>query len=241
MNGSDPRSVRFMQSFGCFGLLLIFFLLCLLPVFLVDTMTLALRKLHLTPEVALLAVVGILLGSLVNVPIHRIARTEDQLIDLMPYFGVAGWYPRFRRIRRDTIIAVNVGGCLVPLALTAWQVLVILREGGWVPLALLTAIAANVAVCYFLARPVSGVGIMMPGFASPAVAVGASWILLSAPEFDAVRAPVAFVAGVLGPVIGADLLHLKDITKVSVGMLSIGGAGTFDGIVLSGILAALLT
>jgi uncharacterized membrane protein len=51
---------------------------------------------------------------------------------------------------------------------------------------------------------------------------------------------VAFVAGVLGPLIGADLFHLKDISRVSAGILSIGGAGTFDGIVLSGILAALL-
>ena len=59
-------------------------------------------------------------------------------------------------------------------------------------------------------------------------------------DFAAQRAPVAFVAGVLGPVQGADLLHLKDIKRVSAGMLSIGGAGTFDGIVLSGIVAALL-
>ena len=54
------------------------------------------------------------------------------------------------------------------------------------------------------------------------------------------RAPVAFVAGVLGPLVGADLLHLKDIGRISTGLLSIGGAGTFDGIVLSGLLAAIL-
>jgi uncharacterized membrane protein len=48
------------------------------------------------------------------------------------------------------------------------------------------------------------------------------------------------VAGVLGPLVGADLLNLRRFSRVSVGMLSIGGAGTFDGIVLSGVLAALL-
>jgi uncharacterized membrane protein len=52
--------------------------------------------------------------------------------------------------------------------------------------------------------------------------------------------PVAFVAGVLGPLVGADLLHLREIPRVATGMASIGGAGTFDGIVLSGILAAYL-
>jgi uncharacterized membrane protein len=61
--------------------------------------------------------------------------------------------------------------------------------------------------------------------------------LLLAPE-DA--PPVAFVAGVAGPLIGADLLHLKAIDRVQSGMMSIGGAGTFDGIVLSGIIAAYL-
>jgi uncharacterized membrane protein len=53
-------------------------------------------------------------------------------------------------------------------------------------------------------------------------------------------APVAFVAGTLGPLIGADLLHLREIEESAVGVASIGGAGTFDGIVLSGIIAAYL-
>jgi uncharacterized membrane protein len=48
------------------------------------------------------------------------------------------------------------------------------------------------------------------------------------------------VAGVAGPLIGADILHLKDIQKNAVGIASIGGAGTFDGIILSGIVAAYL-
>ena len=68
------------------------------------------------------------------------------------------------------------------------------------------------------------------------MAVGLTW-LLGAPED--LRASVAFTAGVLGPLIGADLMHLRDISRMSVGVLSIGGAGTFDGIVLSGVLAAL--
>ncbi len=52
--------------------------------------------------------------------------------------------------------------------------------------------------------------------------------------------PIAFAAGVLGPLIGADLLHLDDIAQLGTGMASIGGAGTFDGVVLSGLVATLL-
>jgi uncharacterized membrane protein len=51
-------------------------------------------------------------------------------------------------------------------------------------------------------------------------------------------APVAYIAGV-GP-LSAPISSLKEIEQGAVGMASIGGAGTFDGIVLSVIVAAYL-
>jgi uncharacterized membrane protein len=92
-----------------------------------------------------------------------------------------------------------------------------------------------VIVCYRLARPLPGVGIAMPALVPPLVAATGS--VLTVPEF---APPVAFVAGVLGPLVGADLFHLKQIRQLATGVASIGGAGTFDGIVLSGRLAAFL-
>lgn len=80
-----------------------------------------------------------------------------------------------------------------------------------------------------------GIGIAMPGLFPPLLAAMSA--LLFVPDQ---APPVAFVAGVLGPLIGADLLHLRDIEKIATGIASIGGAGTFDGIVLSGIVAAYL-
>jgi uncharacterized membrane protein len=126
------------------------------------------------------------------------------------------------------------------MVLAVWQVRHVWEAGGWPLTALVISMLADVAVCYRLARPVPGLGILLPGFAAAMVAVGMSWLLLSGPVELPYRPPVAFVAGVLGPLVGADLLHLRHITRVPVGMLSIGGAGTFDGIVLSGFLAALL-
>lgn len=70
----------------------------------------------------------------------------------------------------------------------------------------------------------------------PALVAAASALLL-VPEL---APPVAFTAGVLGPLLGADLLHLDDVKELATGMASIGGAGTFDGIVLSGLVATLL-
>src|SRR5581483_10711522 len=96
-------------------------------------------------------------------------------------------------------------------------------------------VLVNSAVCYALARPVPRIGIAIPGLIPPLVAVTTAMLLT-----QDLRPPVAFVAGVLGPLIGADLMHLREIPQMATGMASIGGAGTFDGIVLSGIVAAYL-
>ncbi len=250
MNGFDPQGPRVLPSLGCLSVAAAFLLMCLLPVFLVDAMSTSLARLHLPPPVALMAVLWIFLGSLINIPLYRIERSEDQIVDLGGVFGFWGSFghgplrmtPWMRRIRQETVVAINVGGCLIPAAIAVWEITQLVNVGGWPVSAMLIAAAVNSAVCYAAARPVAGVGIAMPGFVSPLTSVGITWLLLGigANEFAELRAPVAFVAGVTGPLIGADLFHLKDITRVSVGMLSIGGAGTFDGIVLSGVLAALL-
>ena len=55
------------------------------------------------------------------------------------------------------------------------------------------------------------------------------------------RAPaVAYVAGSMGTLIGADLMNLGEIDRIGAPVVSIGGAGTFDGVFLTGILAGLL-
>ena len=53
--------------------------------------------------------------------------------------------------------------------------------------------------------------------------------------------PLAYIAGSLGTLIGADLLNLDKVQGLGAPVASIGGAGTFDGVFLSGILAVLLT
>ena len=51
---------------------------------------------------------------------------------------------------------------------------------------------------------------------------------------------VAYVAGSLGALIGADLMNLSRITDIGAPVVAIGGAGTFDGVFLTGILAGFL-
>jgi len=51
---------------------------------------------------------------------------------------------------------------------------------------------------------------------------------------------LAYVCGVLGTLIGADLTNLEAVQEIEAPIASIGGAGTFDGVFLSSTIAVLL-
>lgn len=206
-----------------------------MPIFFGQLMLGALAKLHLSPDMALLLVMAIIIGGFINIPVKRIVR--DELVPSHPLalLGMFRLTPQMVRSRRETIIAVNLGGCVVPAGVAVYELLHIAADspdGLW---AVAIASVVNIVACYLAARPIAGIGITMPGLLSPLVAATAALIL--APEQ---ASPVAFIAGVSGPLIGADLLHLGEVRISAVGIASIGGAGTFDGIVLSGIIAAYL-
>lgn len=224
-----------MRGLRWLPLLVFFLLVAMLPLFFGHLFAAALIKLKLEPATALLVVIGIFVGSVINIPVKRLSRTESVLVDPLAVFGLPSWWPILQRVRRETIIAVNVGGCLIPVALAIYETAHLAIAGRQVLLGLTIAVVINTGVCYWMAKPMKGIGITMPGL-FPAI-VAAMTALLLVPDQ---AAPVAFVAGVLGPLIGADLLHLRDIEKIATGIASIGGAGTFDGIVLSGIVAAYL-
>jgi uncharacterized membrane protein len=225
-----------MSAFPLLSLFAFLLLLLLLPMLFGELMVTSLVKLHLSPEAALLLMVAIIVGGLVNIPVKRIPHERVVPAHPLAVFGLGGLWPGMRRERRETIIAVNFGGCVIPTGLALYELLQLAARGAPALWAVLIAGIVNIAVCYFLARPVQGVGILLPGLVPAAVA--AILALIFAPSE---AAPVAYIAGVAGPLIGADLLHLKEIEQSAVGVASIGGAGTFDGIVLSGIVAAYLT
>jgi uncharacterized membrane protein len=217
------------------SLLLSLLLLILLPILFGQVMLGALGKLHVSPQAAGALMAAIVVGGFINIPVRRIVRHDSVIVHPFAAFGLTGFWPQLRRVRRETVVAVNVGGCLIPAGLVVYE-LAHLATAGWEVLGATAAISAvNAIASYLAARPVPGVGIVMPGLLSAFLAAGLALLFAQGQA-----APVAFVAGVVGPLIGADLLHLKDFSQKSIGMISIGGAGTFDGIVLSGIVAAYL-
>jgi uncharacterized membrane protein len=216
-------------------LLLFLVLLLMLPFLFGQLFSSALIKLKLDPTTALLVIIGIFAGSPINIPVKRIPRTASMLADPLAVFGLPRRWPSTLHVSRETIIAVNVGGCVIPVGLALYEIAHIIVGNLHNLPGLVLAVVINVFVCYRMAEPIEGIGIAMPGFL-PALIAAMSALLLVPDQAP----PVAFVAGVLGPLIGADLLHLRDVSKLATGIASIGGAGTFDGIVLSGIVAAYL-
>ncbi|WP_263835754.1 DUF1614 domain-containing protein [Salinibacter sp.] len=219
---------------GCLSLLM-FGLVLALPFVLANAVLTALTKLGLSPLSALGVALGIFVGGAVNVPVARIEQVERVEYQPTRLLGLHRLLGRPVRHRAYTVIAVNVGGCLVPTALAGYQIGRIALQAPSTLFALGAALVLNVGLCYSFATPVPQQGIAM----QPLIPAGAAALsgLVLAPAWVP---PVAFAAGVLGPLIGADLLHLGDIADIGTGMASIGGAGTFDGVVLSGLVATLL-
>ena len=131
---------------------------------------------------------------------------------------------------RPTVVMLNVGGALIPIIVSVY---LLARTGMYVRMAIGTAVIA--VIVYNLAEIVPGLGIRVPMIAPPLVASGVALILAfrRAP-------PVAYVAGSMGTLIGADLLNLTRIARIGAPAVSIGGAGTFDGVFLTGLIAGLL-
>ncbi|WMJ07642.1 DUF1614 domain-containing protein [Nitrosomonas sp. sh817] len=136
-----------------------------------------------------------------------------------------------RRFQNETLICINFGGCLIPVTLSMF----LFSHSELDIFPALLGITIITIISYFFSRPIPRLGIAMPILVAPisAALVG----LLISPEQSA---PLAYISGTLGVLIGADLLRIKDISRLGTPFASIGGAGTFDGIFITGIVAAML-
>jgi uncharacterized membrane protein len=130
----------------------------------------------------------------------------------------------------STVLAVNVGGAVIP---TLFSIYLVVKNQIYGEA--LVGVVAVSAVVHALATPVPQMGIAVPIFIPPIVSALVA-VFLSR-EY---AAPLAYVSGCMGTLVGADLLNLGKLSQVGASIQSIGGAGTFDGVFLTGILAVLL-
>ena len=169
------------------------------------------------------------LGSYIDIPLAQMPSQNLHTTQVVSYLGRPYLVPVVQE-RPPTILAVNVGGAIIPVCLAIY---LIVRKQLYVEASIGVLIVT--ALVHFLASPVPGVGISVPTMLPP-IAAAIVAILLSWKQ----SAALAYITGTLGTLIGADLLNLAVLPTLGGPVASIGGAGTFDGVFLTGILAMLL-
>lgn len=202
------------------------FLLVLLQV---GALRYAYMRIGLSAGSAMLVLLGSLVGSYFNIPLTELPEQHIVSGHEVTYFGMRYLIPVVVEWP-GTVVAVNVGGALIPGLISLY---LLVRHRLWVRG--LLAIACVAAVCHLLARPVPGLGIALPVFV-PAIASAVVALILSLRR----AAPLSYIGGSLGTLLGADLLNLGRVQGLGAPVVSIGGAGTFDGIFLTGVLAVLI-
>jgi uncharacterized membrane protein len=196
----------------------------------------AFAKLGLSPFAGFAFFILCLIGSLINIPVYRKELRNDynqlryydeidRIIDIFHrFFGVK--VP----VVQERIISLNLGGAILPGLLCLYLLIKVNLSSA------ILATSVTTVFSYYLSKPVRGVGIILPAFIPPIIAAVAALVFA-----DRESAPaVAYISGVMGTLIGADLLRLHQIKKLGLSFLSIGGAGVFDGIFIVGIISVLL-
>jgi len=159
----------------------------------------------------------ILLGSMVNIPVKKYVAEVERPGQIIDFFGWKFKIPRSSYTQQMTI-AVNVGGAIIPTLISIYLIL------KW--LAFFPEIAISTLIMSLFVPPLM------------AAALGLLFELVLHPQ----AAPIiAYTSGTLGTLIGADLMNLKKISNLGAPVASIGGAGTFDGVFLTGLMAVILT
>lgn len=171
-------------------------------------------------------------GSFVNIPVWKIREVQRVYeFEQVRIFWMNYRIPRIRLKEVSTLVAVNLGGAIIPVLVSIYLLATHLSQ---IPYALF-AVAITAFIVNRVAKGVRGVGIVTPFLVPPIVAALVSYILMPVSP-----SAIAYVSGTLGALIGADLANLNKLGKLGAPVASIGGAGTFDGVFLTGIIAVVL-
>jgi uncharacterized membrane protein len=189
----------------------------------------AYMKLGISSGAAMLLLLGSLIGSYFNIPLTVLPGQTVRSGEIIDYFGMQYVVPLVQQWP-GTVLAVNIGGAVIPAVMSTYLVL---RYQLWARASIAVLIIA--VIIHAMATPVRGVGIAVPVFA-PVVVTAILAYLLSRDY----AAPLAYIGGSMGTLVGADLMNLDKIGSLGAPVASIGGAGTFDGVFLTGILSVLL-
>ena len=165
--------IHYLPLSPAFFSILVGLLVLLIVLIQVGALSYAYLRLGVSSRVALLLLLASLFGSYLNIPVAELPDQQQILpAQEIDFFGMRYAMP----VVVDwpgTIIAVNVGGALIP---TLMSLYLLARNGMW-GLGLLATACVSL-VCHYLAQPVAGVGIALPIFV-PAIATAIVALVLS--------------------------------------------------------------
>lgn len=198
----------------------------------VGVVGLAFKRVGFSPQLTVFILVTTFVGSYINIPLFRVKTIFPVLKEeYVSFLNIVFRTPKLEYEEFSTIVALNLGGALIPILVSIY---LLWKMSSIIPYAIIGIIIVAL-ITYIVVRPVKGLGIVAPAFIPPLAAAVVAYLLPSgAPSV------IAYTAGVLGTLIGADIFNLNKIPSLGAKVVSIGGAGTFDGIFLSGIISVLL-
>lgn len=225
--------------FGIFAILLLAVVLSMsVTLLFFGALSTAFTKVGFSWSDALLLLAASLIGAGMNIPLFTMESKVPVVRDtFVRSFGLVYRVPMVKTVTDKTTVAVNVGGAIIPVLVSAYLLIDFPQVAPYA----LAGTAIVTLVTHSVAKPIRGLGIATPIFIPPLAAALSAIILTAAfcpiPEC---RFVTAYVGGVLGSLIGADLLNLNRISDLGAPVASIGGAGTFDGIFMTGVIAVLI-
>jgi len=239
----DDKIIIFQPMSPAYFIFLLFISLFLLP-YLIITGIIFGRALEVPPYLVLLIFLLSLFGSYVNIRIKEVESIQPIVyLREVYFFGVRWRIPEIRYGPGKMVIAINVGGALIPLLFSLYLLIFSVPAHEINPLLsyvkIIVAFIVVTVVVHAFAKPVKGMGIAIPSFIPPLISAIVAAILY--PIYVKTNPfIIAYVAGTLGTLVGADLLNWKKIPELGAPMASIGGAGVFDGVYMTGIAAVLI-
>lgn len=137
-------------------------------------------------------------------------------------------------------LGINTGGAIIPIALSIY--LIIKNKIKLYKVAVGVLVVAVVTYFVTYPKPESGIVSPYPWFLLPAIFASLASVFLLWKNFKK-AAPLAYVSGTIGVLIGADVFHLYALLNHNIENTTsavIGGAIVFDMIYITGIIAVII-
>jgi uncharacterized membrane protein len=185
-----------------------------------------------------------LFGSFVNIPVATLeSRVPMHGLREVTAFGVTWQVPSMGFGVSRTLVMINLGGAILPVVVSGYLLGMSLIRAPGNPVDEYLAVAAVLVIVTVVVNRSSGVvrglGFATPALVPPLVTTLATVLVDYLTPLHS-PAQIAYIGGTLGTLIGADLLNLHRVSGVGAPVVSIGGAGTFDGVYLTGLVSVAL-